>query len=174
MIKFSSIPPPFKGFKEDMNEIVRELEQPTKLLLREKKVELKLSLAIDLPKVWLDRDKIIEVLTNILDNAVKFTDAGSILIQTEMKADQKVRVVVRDTGIGIKSENIPKLFSSFTQVHETPNRVGGSGLGLAIARKIIEQHQGQISVESDFGVGTTFSFELPIKQSEQADLQKVN
>lgn len=145
----------------DLNQLIREEEKSIRLLLTGKTVDLKLELASDLPRLKLDRDKITEVITNILDNAVKFTTAGSITIKTE-NLDGKVRLTICDTGIGIRREDIPKLFSSFTQVHGAVHRTGGTGLGLAISKKIIEQQDGQIQVESEVGVGTTFLIEFPI------------
>ncbi len=146
---------------EDLNSVIQEIEKSIELLLRDKKVTFKTELSPDLPQVQMDRDKIIEVLMNVLGNAVKFTADGSITIKTE-SLEGKVRMTIRDTGIGIKPEDVPKLFSSFTQIHGAVHRTGGTGLGLAISKKIIEQHGGEIWAESEAGKGTTFFIELKV------------
>jgi len=123
--------------------LVEEVEKSTRLLIGEKKVELKMDLAQGLPPVKMDRDKMTEVLVNIIDNAVKFTTAGSVIVKTSTE-NGMVKITVQDTGIGIRPEDIPKLFSSFTQVHAASHKTGGTGLGLAISKMIIEEHGGQI------------------------------
>lgn len=149
----------------DLNEIIRETEKSTRMLLGEKAVELKLDLSPDLPRLQLDRDKIVEVITNIMDNASKFTQAGSIFVKT-IELEGVVRTTIQDTGIGIRPEDLPRLFSSFTQLHATEHRIGGTGLGLSISKKIIEQHGGQIWAESVEGKGTTFFIDLPLSRTK--------
>jgi len=108
----------------------------------------------------MDYDKIMQVLINLMDNAVKFTKKGKIQIASE-KTNEAIKVSVTDTGTGIKKENIPGLFQAFVQVKTASGKSPGTGLGLAISRQIIEQHGGKIHVESQFGKGSTFWFELP-------------
>lgn len=148
--------------KEDINEVVTEVEKSVRLLLGAKKIDILTELAPHLPPLMIDRDKIIEVLTNLIDNALKFTPEGSVTVKTERIAGF-IRLTVSDTGIGIRREDLPKLFSSFTQVHAIHHKTGGTGLGLAISKKIIEQHQGKIWVESEYEKGTSFFIELPIR-----------
>ena len=116
----------------------------------------------NLPRIKCDRDKIIQVLGNIVNNAIKFTEKGGITI-TSVSEGSSVRVSVRDTGPGIKKEDIPRLFHKFEQITPVKDRKpGGTGLGLAISKEIIEKHGGKIWAESEFGKGTTFLFTLPI------------
>jgi PAS domain S-box-containing protein len=118
----------------------------------------------DLPRIRFDKDKIIEVLTNLVNNAIKFTESGSIRM-VACKDGNSVHVKVSDTGCGIKRENMSKLFGTFQRI-ESPDQpsVKGAGLGLAISKEIIEQHHGKIWAESDIGQGCRFHFLLPIQE----------
>ena len=128
--------------------------------MKKKGLAFELQLCDDLPRVKFDRDKIIQVLTNLLNNAFKFTEKGGIIVSTS-RGDNFIQVMVKDTGPGIKKEDMPKLFQEFTQLQR---KVGGTGLGLSICKKIIEAHRGNIWAESEFGKGTAFCFTLPIKE----------
>jgi signal transduction histidine kinase len=115
--------------------------------------------------VVFDNDKIIQVLTNLVSNAMKFTEKGSITIATR-RIENAIRVSISDTGCGIKQEDLPKLFRQFQQLGSGGARkTGGTGLGLAISKDIVEKHGGRMWVESEFGKGTTFHFLLPIKSA---------
>lgn len=120
-----------------------------------------------------DRAKIEEVIGNLITNAIKYSEHGTIEISTE-KTDKEIIVHVKDEGIGIKQEDIPGLFQKFHRLHNyTGNpsdpqhllvRPGGTGLGLYVVKGIIEKHEGKVWVESEVGKGSTFSFSLPIKE----------
>ncbi|MFH2204077.1 MAG: PAS domain-containing sensor histidine kinase, partial [Elusimicrobiota bacterium] len=107
-----------------------------------------------------DRDKIVQVLTNLLNNAVKFTEHGAIVVAASAEEDG-LRVSVEDTGPGIAAEDMPRLFSSFEQFGPAKSMTGGTGLGLAICKQIVEKHGGRIWAESELGKGTRFCFTLP-------------
>ncbi|MFA4956237.1 MAG: ATP-binding protein [Candidatus Methanoperedens sp.] len=112
-----------------------------------------------------DKQRVKQILFNLLSNAVKFSkeEGGTVTITTR-KVDENVQISVRDTGIGIKPENIGKLFQKFEQLDKgISERYGGTGLGLAITKQLVEQHGGRIWVESKYGEGTTFTFMLPLK-----------
>lgn len=112
-----------------------------------------------------DKQKLKQILFNLLSNAVKFSkpNGSSITITTE-KYDEMVQISVSDTGIGIKKEDMGKLFNKFQQIESaTYRKYGGTGLGLAISKELVELHGGSIWAESKYGEGTTFSFELPLK-----------
>jgi PAS domain S-box-containing protein len=123
----------------------------------------------DLPTVNVDDRRIVQVLTNIMGNAVKFTDPGGRIVLRATNTPSGVVVSVQDTGIGIDPEAQPHIFDRFWQVHSTPRR--GSGLGLAIARGIVEAHGGRIWVESQPGCGSLFSFSLPYDGAAPPALQ---
>ena len=107
-----------------------------------------------------DRDRVLQVLSNYLNNAVKFTPTGGRIVLRVTSADaQGVRFAVSDTGPGIAAEHLPRVFTRFWQVKRTAHL--GSGLGLAIAKGIAEAHRGRVWVESTPGAGSTFYLELP-------------
>ena len=150
--------------ENDMNEIVEEIKETMTSLSNEKGLNLITELDGTIPRIKFDRDKITQVLTNIVNNAITFTEQGSVTISTN-KGDNVIEVSVSDTGPGIKKEDLPKLFNEFEQLARGSERkTGGSGLGLAISRKIIKKHNAKIWAESEPGKGTTFHFVLPIKE----------
>jgi PAS domain S-box-containing protein len=140
-----------------------ELQRPA---LATSPVELRVDIEDRLPELWVDEDRIHQVLTNLLANAVKFTRHGSITVSAALKQDELL-VCVRDTGSGISEEDVPRLFDRFWQARRAS--ANGAGLGLAIAKRLVELHGGRIRVESTLGVGTTFSFTLPVARSDQAN-----
>ncbi len=130
-------------------------------------VELLLKLNDNLPKARFDSDKITQVLTNLVSNAMKFTEKGTITIEAS-KRNGAIQVSVSDTGHGIKEKDLPRVFDRFEQLATNGERkTGGTGLGLAISKEIIERHDGKIWVESEFGKGSKFTFTLPIYGSEE-------
>ncbi|OYT42133.1 MAG: hypothetical protein B6U86_00895 [Candidatus Altiarchaeales archaeon ex4484_43] len=117
-----------------------------------------------LPSIQGDKNRLMQVLTDLIDNAIKFTEKGGIVIEARREKDN-ILVKVKDTGIGISKENINKLFTKFYQVDSSlSRRYGGTGLGLAICKKIVEAHGGKIWVDSELGKGSTFQFTLPVKK----------
>ncbi|MDD5292450.1 MAG: CHASE domain-containing protein [Candidatus Omnitrophica bacterium] len=154
--------------KEDLNKVVEEVRQTMSVLAKEKGLELTSNLASDLPDIDLDRDKIIQVLTNLINNAIKFTDKGNIKVVTGRKDENTVCVSVVDSGIGIQEEDIGKVFQSFSQVAPPQyKKTGSTGLGLAISKGIVQKHGGKIWVESEPGKGSKFSFLLPIVERRE-------
>jgi len=113
-----------------------------------------------------DERRIRQVLVNLMGNAVKFTNKGEIGI-TAAKKDGAVEVSVRDTGTGIRKEDMDKLFKSFSQIHtDSMPKHEGTGLGLYLSKKILGLLGGSISAESEFGKGSVFTFKLPLKYKE--------
>ncbi len=122
----------------------------------------------DLPKVECSRVKISQVFTNIISNAIKFTDKGGKITVRFRMLKEHVRVDIKDSGVGIEKENMPKLFNKFYQVQSHLTRSqSGTGLGLAIIKEIIGLHGGLIGVSSKIGHGTTVSFVLPVVRKEK-------
>ncbi len=116
----------------------------------------------DVPPVRGDKDKLTDVLTNLIDNALKFTSEHGRVTVSARKTSEGVHIEVKDTGIGIPADHIPHLFQRFYQVDSSASRrYGGTGLGLYISRTIVEAHGGKIWVESEEGKGTTVHVELP-------------
>ena len=114
------------------------------------------------PTITGDQDRLIQVVINLISNAVKFTDAGSITCSARQEG-KELLVSVKDSGIGIAPDDQPKVFEKFKQVGDTlTDKPKGTGLGLPICKEIVEYHGGRIWVESQPGHGSTFSFTLPI------------
>lgn len=146
----------------DINELAKETVKEMILLAKKKKLRLRVSLGRSLPKAKFDRDKISQVMTNLISNSIKFTDKGLVTIKTS-KEEDGLCFCVEDTGKGIKKENREKLFEAFGAIFNgNKHKNNGAGLGLAISKKIIEQHGGRIWVESEAGKGSKFCFTLPI------------
>jgi NtrC-family two-component system sensor histidine kinase KinB len=124
-----------------------------------KGLELRVEVPPDLPSVIVDRLQIERVISNLVMNALRHTEHGEIKISAEGR-DSHVAVSVCDTGSGIPTEYLPHIFDKFVQVPGAPT--GGAGLGLPISKSIVEAHGGQISVQSQVGRGTTFTFTLPL------------
>lgn len=148
--------------ENDINEAVMEIQRAMEPLAKEKGLNLTIAPADNTPKIHFDRDKIIQVLTNLVNNAIKFTETGDITIST-ISAANTVRIAVRDTGPGIAQKDMERLFQSFEQLGKE-RKTGGTGLGLAISKEIIEKHKGKIWAESELGKGTTFYFILPVSE----------
>lgn len=130
------------------------------------KVDLRANLPKDLPMVHADIGMIERALSNLIDNALRYTPQDGAVKVDLLKKNDKVRVVVSDTGYGIPADEIPLVFDRFFRVEKSHGRSsGGTGLGLAIAKKILELHQNTISVESVVNEGTTFSFDLSVINS---------
>jgi PAS domain S-box-containing protein len=150
----------FKMQDNDINEVVKETKETMDIIAKEKGLDFVLNLDKKLPKTKFDRDKISQVLSNVVNNSLKLTEKGSITISTT-KGNNVIQVSVKDTGPGIKEEDIPRLFQQYEQLER---KTGGTGLGLAISLEIIKTHGGKIWAESIFGQGTTMHFLLPIEE----------
>lgn len=123
---------------------------------------------VALPELMIDGTKVREVISNMVDNAVKYTEKGGVSMRIE-KTDDVVRVIVSDTGIGIPKEELPYLFSKFSRGKDTARlNTGGTGLGLYVGKAMIEQNGGRIWAESDgAGRGSRFIIELPVAQDKE-------
>jgi histidine kinase len=119
----------------------------------------------DLPSVQGDRERIHQVLFNLLDNAHRFTPPGGMITVRAVRSDGSCEVSVHDTGPGIPEEHLPLVFERFYRVDPSRSRDdGGTGIGLAIARSVVEAHGGRIWAESEAAGGSTFRFVLPIQR----------
>jgi len=140
-----------------------------------KSIQIEMEIEKDLPSVYGDRERIIQILINLVGNAIKFTPEGGTIYVSAKPFDgdgNMVAVSVRDSGIGIPEDQLEKVFEKFHQVEESLRRsVGGTGLGLAITKGLVEAHHGNIWVESELGKGSTFTFTLPVSKGEKRDLR---
>jgi PAS domain S-box-containing protein len=152
----------FNMQENDIREVVKEAYHTMTLYAEKKRVKFSIKLDDDLPKAEFDSDKIMQVLTNLISNSIKFTpENGQVSISVQHKGEDLV-IQVSDTGIGVPKENLPKLFNPFYQVHQPGQQAKGTGLGLAIISKIVTAHGGRIEVESEVDQGTTFTVFLPL------------
>jgi PAS domain S-box-containing protein len=149
-----------------LRQILGELAEAVEPLVREKQLEFELIVDEGIPPLFTDRTKLKQILLNLLSNAVKFTSVGGVKLLGERINESRIRITVEDTGIGIKEEDLEKIFEDFRQVDQSPTReYGGTGLGLSITRKLISLLNGTIEVESMYGGGSRFSIDLPIRLS---------
>lgn len=128
---------------------------------RKNSITLKKEIPARLAKVRIDEAAIAQVLLNLVENAVKYNNAGGSVVISARETDRGIEVSVADTGIGIPSEDIPRIFERFYRVDKARSRdLGGTGLGLSIVKHIIHAHHGEIAVESKMGSGSIFRFTL--------------
>lgn len=145
-----------------LGDFLDDLEASFRVLALQRSVEFTVSHDPELPsQVAWDRDRISEVLGNLLSNAFKFTPSGGRIRLTAHAADDSVQMVVRDTGPGIPAEQLPRIFDKFYRADNQPASADGTGLGLAIAKNIVDAHRGTINVDSTPGAGATFTITLP-------------
>ena len=149
-----------------INQIIQDAHSTLNPTAQERNITLTTDLTPDLPEIHADKDKITQVMINLLGNALKYSENGQVILKTEL-SKHAVRVSVKDSGPGIKAEDLARVFKKFEQLENGGQRkTGGSGLGLAIAKELIEKHRGVIWVESIYGQGATFSFTLPQRSHE--------
>jgi len=133
---------------------------------------LSLEMDPDLDVIEADERKVKQVVFNLLSNAVKFTPDGGRVEVAARRADGQVEVTVRDTGVGIAPEDQQRVFEEFRQVGQGTAKTEGTGLGLALTRKFVELHGGRISLESEVGLGSTFTFSLPLRTATAGDRRR--
>ena len=150
----------------NMSEVAERAIAATTSLFDQKALKLIKNIDTDLPDIIGDRDKLIQVIINLISNSVKFTDKGSITCSVRHEKDEII-VSIADTGIGIAPEDFDAVFEQFKQVggDTLTDKPKGTGLGLPICKEIVEHHGGRIWLESKVGKGSTFSFALPISKS---------
>jgi PAS domain S-box-containing protein len=147
-----------------LKQILGELAESVEPLVREKNLVFELRVEEGVPPLFTDRTKLKQILLNLLSNAVKFTAAGTVCLVGERSGESRVQISVEDTGIGIKEEDLEKIFEDFRQVDQSPTReYGGTGLGLSITRKLIALLGGDIQVDSKYGRGSRFAVDLPLR-----------
>jgi len=150
----------------DIHQVIGEVAKAQKDVAKSRGLFIKTELDALVPKILFDSDRIIQVLNNLLGNAIKFTKQGGVIITTQDKSKENHIVVsIKDTGKGIAEKDLSKLFQKFQQIESVEtNEEGGTGLGLVICKEIISRHGGKIWVESKPGEGSTFKFILPLQE----------
>jgi PAS domain S-box-containing protein len=155
-----------------MPEVIAEVSEAVLPMVRDK-LAFHSSVPSDLPPLRTDRTKVKQVLLNLLSNAIKFTQEGSVSVAASPLPSGGVRVIVEDTGIGIKPEHLDSIFEDFRQIDQSHTReYGGTGLGLSITRKLLALLGGSIDVHSSYGAGTRFTIDLPSVTEERIDSRR--
>jgi GAF domain-containing protein/DNA-binding response OmpR family regulator len=150
----------------EIEPIIKSVMSTAKALVKDKPVELVQEVAENMSNVWADPTRIRQIILNLVSNACKFTEEGTVTLRA-FTDDEKLTISITDTGIGISQNKLGNIFEEFTRVDaSTTRKVGGTGLGLPISRHFVEMHNGQIWVESISGKGSTFSFFVPLKPTE--------
>lgn len=157
-----------------ITEVVERAIAATSALFQHKDLELIKEIEAGLPEVIGDRDRLIQVVINLISNAVKFTDNGSVTC-TVKTHNNTITISIIDAGVGIASSDLDKVFEKFKQVGDTlTDKPKGTGLGLPICKQIVEHHGGRIWVESELGKGSNFSFTLPISTASQMKIKTLD
>lgn len=157
-------------YKEDVDvsELLTEVAKNFEIVAEEKNITISTKIEEHLPKMHIDRDRIIQVLSNFMDNAIKYTLPEKNIYIGAMKTDQAIKIFVQDEGAGISEGEIHKLFQVFSQLSNAKDvKIPGSGLGLSITKKIIELHGGAVGVNSVLGHGSIFYFTLPLPKNKE-------
>ncbi|MFA5993964.1 MAG: ATP-binding protein [Parcubacteria group bacterium] len=155
----------FRFKKESINDLMEEILHSFSVMTQEKKLRLELVKDEKISEIWMDYGKIREVVSNIVDNAIKYTEKGNIRMETK-KTEHNVQIIITDTGIGIEKEGFEFLFDKFSRGKKAQQmKKSGVGLGLYLGKKLVEAHHGAIKASSSGrGRGATFTITLPIKK----------
>lgn len=146
--------------------LFEECMQVSQIKAAEKEVQIVLDIPQDLPEVEADRDKLKQLILNLLNNAVKYNcPKGKIWLRGWIDSGE-LYFAVKDTGLGIPADQLPQLFTRFFRARNVERTVSGTGLGLSICRKIIDIHNGDVQVESEVNVGTEFTVRIPLRQEK--------
>jgi two-component system, OmpR family, phosphate regulon sensor histidine kinase PhoR len=149
----------------DLKKLIPNIIKIFEPSIKDKQLKLILDIHEDIPHIEADIYKIEQLLINLIDNAIKYTEKGEITISSYMLPTNKVQIEIKDTGIGLKKDDLNRIFERFYVVNKARSRQqGGTGLGLSIVKHIVILHKGEIEVDSQLGMGTKFIITLPIKQ----------
>lgn len=153
----------FNFIKFDINKLIKDVVKKLEISFKEKKHKLKLELSNTTNLINGDKDKIEQVIQNILSNAIKYTPKDGIIYVQTKEDYEDIIIKIIDNGIGIPKEDLPRVFERFYRVDKARSRdMGGTGLGLSIAKHIVEEHGGEISVDSEVGKGSIFKIKIPV------------
>ncbi|MGI9952466.1 ATP-binding protein [Moorellaceae bacterium AZ2] len=156
-----------------LQQAVERVMEVVKPLAKERGVSLQMDVPPDLPLLRLPEHFLDQILLNLLDNAIKYTPTGGSVTVAASREGSKARVEVRDTGIGIPEESLPRIFERFYRVDKARSRaMGGTGLGLAIVKHMVESYGGSVGVESQVGKGSTFHFVVPLVRGVEGGMRK--
>ncbi len=150
-----------------IGEMIEDVVDRFNFKFRQKSIDYEINLPENIPLINADRDKIDQVLNNLISNAIKYTNKNGKILVTVYKINKNLYVEIMDNGIGIPKNHFSRLFERFYRVDKARSReMGGTGLGLSISYEIIKAHQGEIYVESEMNRGTKFTFYIPIDEED--------
>ncbi|MBP0020453.1 MAG: ammonium transporter [Cyanobacteria bacterium SBLK] len=154
----------------DLRRVLARVLAVAPTLIGNKDIQIDDRLTEDIPWVLADENRLEQIFYNLIGNAIKFTQSGTVGITAEIREFELLAVTVTDTGIGIPEEKLERIFEAFEQADGSISRsYSGTGLGLAVTKKLVELHEGEINVKSEVGVGSSFTFTLPISQQMSRD-----
>lgn len=151
--------------KTRVKPLIKTVVHNSRLMLARRTIEIEPMVDYD---VFADPERTMQVLQNLFVNAIKFTAEDGVISFRTRRLDGRVEISVKDDGVGIAQEDLPKMFKKFSQVGDTKNRPKGTGLGLALAKQLVELQKGEIDVHSEKGKGTEFTFTLPLYSGDLA------
>jgi signal transduction histidine kinase len=151
----------FRRMRFSVADLLYECRDVMMTKAQENNIQIRIDVPNDMPLMEADRDKIKQVILNLMSNAIKYNRQNGSVIVTGSFTDNELVIILQDTGIGIPDDSIPHLFEKFYRVREHENRAQGTGLGLSISKQIIQGHNGRIEVKSKIGVGTSFTIHIP-------------
>jgi two-component system, OmpR family, phosphate regulon sensor histidine kinase PhoR len=170
----------FRFATYDVNGLLGDIVDSMRPIAGRKEISLELETAPEQTEAFCDSQAIYQILSNLLDNAIKYTPVGGVITVgsrpfSDPAGVKRVEVFVRDTGAGIPPEDLPRLFERFYRVDKARSReLGGTGLGLAIVKHLVRAHGGEVRVESRLGHGSTFLFTLPVDDSPEQHAQELH
>ncbi|MCK4828924.1 ATP-binding protein, partial [bacterium] len=142
--------------------IVEKVVASLKRQIDDKSIIVKIDIPKNMPDIFVDETRIKQVLLNLIDNAIKYNHLNGEISIFAQEVNNFIKIDLADTGIGIPNKDLPRLFERFYRVDKARSReLGGTGLGLSIVKHIIQSHDGEVSVQSVEGQGSTFSFTIP-------------
>jgi PAS domain S-box-containing protein len=162
--------------KTDVTKMINEVAETMQTSADVKRIKINSDIQKEIPELMIDRERIKQVLTNLIDNAIKFSPDGSMIVIKVRKGKEDIVFEVQDFGRGIPKNKLHKIFERFYQVDSgTDRKYGGIGLGLTISKKIIDTYGGQIWVDSTVGKGSSFNFSLPLLSTKNTedDLEEI-
>ena len=151
----------FRKSSFDLADLLNECKDVMFSKAEEEHIQIRIEPSDGLPNLEADRDKIKQVLLNLISNAIKYNHPnGSVILRAEA-GEKELSISIQDNGIGVPEQDLPRLFEKFFRVREHESKASGTGLGLSICKQIVQGHGGRIEVKSKLGSGTTFSIRLP-------------
>jgi signal transduction histidine kinase len=155
----------------DIHALMEDVIRNSAGLIVNKSVEFMLDVDNKLPAITADAGRVTQILNNLVSNATKFTEEGSITLKAFAEANEWVVMQVIDTGVGMDDEDLQVIFDEFTQADSSQTRTAdGTGRGLTITRRLVQMHGGEIGVESVVGKGSTFTVKLPVATRISSDV----